>query len=402
MLRKNLPTVLIVGTGRIGQALGAMALRNCNVVLHDKNQEREKQVFEKLAENRRHLAKEFPQFFQNRHQIPSVTRSNGQPLSSLTRQKNGKIDAILSAVPYHANEEVSHLAIQNGIHYLDMTEDLKSTQLLKKRLQHKSGGHSTFFIPNNGIAPGFISILAKEAITRLKAQDPEMDIIENVTLRVGALPLYPPSHPLQYALTWSLEGCINQYVHDCIAVQNHQLVNIPPLTEYGRIRIRGEEYEEFSTSGGLGHLGHTLQSSVHTVMYKTLRYVGHHEKMRFLLEDLQMKHHPKELFTLLSRVLPTTVQDIVLLHVTARGKSSKNESPSREFSITRTISPRTIGKIQLTAIETATASSTISVLELLLSGQLTTAAATTGLCHVENISYQQFVETHFANLYLRY
>src|ERR1700730_10677793 len=104
--------------------------------------------------------------------------------------------AVLSAAPYHATRLIAEAAKAAGAHYLDLTEDVASTRVVK----HLAAGSRTAFIPQCGLAPGFITIVASDLASRF-------DELQDVRMRVGALPKFP-SNALNYNLTWSTAGVI--------------------------------------------------------------------------------------------------------------------------------------------------------------------------------------------------
>jgi saccharopine dehydrogenase-like NADP-dependent oxidoreductase len=105
--------------------------------------------------------------------------------------------AVLSAAPYHLTVAIAEAALATGTHYLDLTEDVAST----RRIRELAEGAGTAFIPQCGLAPGFISIVAADLARGF-------DKLDSVRMRVGALPAYP-SNALNYNLTWSTAGVIN-------------------------------------------------------------------------------------------------------------------------------------------------------------------------------------------------
>ncbi len=107
--------------------------------------------------------------------------------------------AVLSAAPYHATRTIAEAAKAAGAHYLDLTEDVASTRAVKQLAE----GARTAFIPQCGLAPGFITIVASDLASRF-------DALQDVRMRVGALPKFP-SNALNYNLTWSTDGVINEY-----------------------------------------------------------------------------------------------------------------------------------------------------------------------------------------------
>ncbi len=161
--------------------------------------------------------------------------------------------ALLSACPYHLTLPLARLAIQARAHYLDLTEDVASTRAVRD-------------LPQCGLAPGFISIVANDIAGRF-------DALDTISMRVGALPEYP-TNSLIYNLTWSTDGVINEYCEPCTAIVNGEVVEVPPLGQREEFSLDGITYESFNTSGGLGTLGDTLQGEVRNLRYQTIRYPG--------------------------------------------------------------------------------------------------------------------------------
>ena len=116
------------------------------------------------------------------------------------------VDAVISSLPYYCNVGVAEAARHAGIHYFDLTEDVEVTRAVRRIAE----GAGTAFVPQCGLAPGFISIAAAELITHF-------DEVRAVKLRVGALPQHP-NNVLKYSLTWSTEGLINEYGNPCQAI----------------------------------------------------------------------------------------------------------------------------------------------------------------------------------------
>ena len=135
--------------------------------------------------------------------------------------------AVLSAAPFHLTIKIAEAARAAGVHYLDLTEDVAASQ----RIRALADGASTAFIPQCGLAPGFISIVAADLAARFERLD-------TVRMRVGALPAYP-SNALNYNLTWNTEGVINEYIEPCEAIVDGRRVMVPAL----------EEREEFALDG---------------------------------------------------------------------------------------------------------------------------------------------------------
>ena len=113
------------------------------------------------------------------------------------------MDAVVSAAPFIANPQIAETAAECGVHYFDLTEDVKVTQFVKELAEDAD----TAFVPQCGVAPGFVSLAGVHIIK-------QFDEIDQLTLRVGALP-DQPNNRLKYNLTWSTEGLVNEYLHPC-------------------------------------------------------------------------------------------------------------------------------------------------------------------------------------------
>jgi saccharopine dehydrogenase-like NADP-dependent oxidoreductase len=166
-------------------------------------------------------------------------------------------------------------------------------------------------MPQCGLAPGFIGIVAHHL-----AQG--FDTLHEVKMRVGALPAFP-TNALKYNLTWSVDGLINEYCHPCEAIRGGKNIEVLPLEGLEHFSLDGTEYEAFNTSGGLGTLCETLAGRVQTLDYKSVRYPGHRDLMKMLLEELQLNQDTETLKAIMRKSIPSTMQDVVLVFVTVSG-----------------------------------------------------------------------------------
>jgi saccharopine dehydrogenase-like NADP-dependent oxidoreductase len=288
--------------------------------------------------------------------------------------------AVLSALPFESNPFVAEQAVKYDLHYLDLTEDIETTKkvLSFEKLSNKA------LIPQCGLAPGFITITAMHLMKRL-------DSCESLKLRVGALPRYP-SNMLKYNLTWSTEGLINEYANPCEVLRDGQLVTVEPLQGYEELVVDGVNYEAFNTSGGLGSLCRSLQGKVGAVNYKSIRYPGHCDYMRLLMNELRMTQHQDVLKDIFERALPQTYQDQVIVYVSAIGKWQGNFA---EYTYARTVHHQTIYDQNWSAIQITTAAGICGVLDLLLEGKLPQK----GFVRQEDVDYHQFITNRFGRYY---
>ncbi len=222
--------------------------------------------------------------------------------------KQIKIKGIVSCLPHNLTLNVAKIASLAGLYYFDLTEDVASTEAIYQLAENSEKG---VFVQQCGLAPGIISIIAHSIMQ-------EFDELSKVKMRVGALPANI-SNSLGYAFTWSIEGVINEYVNPCPAVVDYDCVMIPALDDLETIKINGASYEAFNTSGGLGSLVTTYAGKVREMNYKTIRYPGHCNKMKFLLQDLKFCDDQEALIHNLKKVVPQTSNDVVLIYVSVEG-----------------------------------------------------------------------------------
>ncbi|MBP1622577.1 MAG: lysine 6-dehydrogenase [Acidobacteria bacterium] len=291
-----------------------------------------------------------------------------------------EIDAIVSCLPYYCNFTVAEMALKFKMHYFDLTEDVEVSRYIAKL----SSGAGTAFVPQCGLAPGFISIIANELMTHFEELD-------TVKLRVGALPINP-SNALKYSLTWSTDGLINEYGNVCYGVENGESTALLPLEGYETIEVDGLLYEGFNTSGGIGTLAETYRGKVKTMNYKTLRYPGHCEKVHFLMQDLKLNQDRGTLKRILENAIPKTLQDVVLIYVSVMGKQ---HGSLFEENYVKKLYHREIAGRLWSAIQVTTACGLCAVADLVLQS----AAPPKGFVTQESIRYQDFLENRFGRYY---
>jgi len=289
-------------------------------------------------------------------------------------------DAVISAVPFHATATVAEAAVNQNLHYLDLTEDVGVTQAVSRLAARAQRA----LIPQCGLAPGLISIVGMDLARRFEQLD-------TLRLRVGALPQFP-SNAFGYNLTWSTDGVINEYIKPCEAIVDGRLVEVPALEGLEHFGLDGIAYEAFNTSGGLGSLCTALAGRVRTLDYRTIRYPGHRDAMRLLLDDLRFRERPEELRTILERALPATQQDVVVVFATATGV---REGRAWQDSYVARVPAREYAGRWRTAIELTTAAAICAVLDLLHEGRI----AQQGLVHQEQIPLQDFLDNRFGKVY---
>lgn len=311
---------------------------------------------------------------------PMVLDVTDQP--RLLEAMQGKF-AALSACPFNITKYVAEAAALAGVHYLDLTEDVACTRLVKSLAESASSA----FIPQCGLAPGFITILAYDLAKRF-------DRLKNVHMRVGALPKYP-SNALKYNLTWSTDGLINEYCNPCEAIVNGRLIEVPPLEQIELFSLDGVNYEAFNTSGGLGTLCETLDGKVENLNYRTVRYPGHRDIMKMLLQDLGLKDRQPLLKEIFESALPVTYQDVVLVFVNVSGWK-KGQLVQESYA--HKIYSQTINGKLWSAIQITTAAGICTVLDLLAQGKLPQR----GFVKQEDVQFQDFINNRFGRYYAKH
>jgi saccharopine dehydrogenase (NAD+, L-lysine-forming) len=289
------------------------------------------------------------------------------------------VDAVVSCLPYHLNARVAEVANVAGVHYLDLTEDVSTSHLLQQLAENSR----TVLMPHCGLAPGFICVVGASLAARL-------DAVQRIELRVGALPR-TPSNALGYAFNWSPAGVVNEYLNDCEQLHDGVRVIVPPLEDLEMIIIEGTQYEAFTTSGGLGTMCETFAGRVDRLDYKSIRYPGHRDLIRFLLHELRLAHKRGMVQELLADAYPPVRDDLVVLYAAAEGARA-GRAAREEF--VRLYHPQTITGHVRTAIAWTTAAGAVAMVELLAQGVLPDA----GLVHQEDVPLDVFLETSAGQL----
>lgn len=251
---------------------------------------------------------------------PHSFGQNGKAVEALSGCR-----AILSALPYRYNELIAHAALKAGCHFCDLGGNNDVTEKVLE-LDDWATEVGLSVIPDCGLAPGLVSVLTAHAVRK-------MDSVANVFIRVGGLPqnnrLNPP---INYSLSFSPEGLINEYAEPCLVLKDGKLVKVPPLTGIEGIHFSetpGTDYVAFHTSGGASTLPKTMRGAVQNLDYKTIRYPGH----AFIFNGLRklgmfseageggaFSMAPRDmLIRCMKNVLDLNAPDMILLRVLAQG-----------------------------------------------------------------------------------
>jgi len=358
--------VLIVGAGKIGSLIAFLLANTSDYHIY-------------LADSEPHNEniKRLPKLIHC--EIISLDISNEAALDAFL--KKNSMDAIVSSLPYYVNLPVAKAAKKFNVHYFDLTEDVQTTQAIGALAQNAPKA----FVPQCGLAPGFISIITNDLMKHFPST------IDKVKMQVGALPINI-SNALQYSLTWSIDGLINEYGNLCHGIANGEPAWLHPLDDLEIIKIDGLTYEAFNTSGGSGNLVNSHAGKVKHLSYKTIRYPGHCEKIKFLMQDLNLNEDRATLKHILENSIPRTFQDVVLIYVSVTGIK---ENQLVEVNYVKKLYPKIIQNISWSAIQMTTASSICAVIDIVLSN----ASAYQGLIYQEQFSLDTLLANRFGVYY---
>ena len=354
--------ILLLGAGKIGAAITELlcASGDYDLVVAD----REQAYLDAI----------------HRHDAARV-QADVEDVAALSHLMTGR-DAVVSALPYYLNVRVAAAARAAGLHYFDLTEDVETTRAVKAIAE----GASTAFMPQCGLAPGFVSIVAFDLARRFES-------LETVRMRVGALPQYP-TNALNYNLTWSTDGLINEYCNPCEAIHESKRIEVLALQGIEHFSLDGVRYEAFNTSGGLGTLCDTLDGKVRELNYKTVRYPGHCDYVSMLVNDLRLGERRALFRDVLETAIPMTLQDVVLVFVTATGR---RKGRLTQESYASKIYAKDINGITWSAIQVTTAAGLCTVVDLMRDAKLPNK----GFVRQEDVALGDFLDNRFGRHYAR-
>jgi lysine 6-dehydrogenase len=181
------------------------------------------------------------------------------------------VAATMSALPYYLNYPMTEIAVEAGSHFCDLGGNT-GIVVQQKELAGRAREAGVSIVPDCGLAPGMVNILAAEGIRQL-------DRPREVYLKVGGLP-QRPEPPLSYQVVYSLEGVLDYYTTLTWVLRDGKPLQMEALSECERLDVPGVgELEAFHTAGGLSLMAQTYAGKLERMEYKTLRYPGHARAM---------------------------------------------------------------------------------------------------------------------------
>ena len=243
---------------------------------------------------------------------------------SAVRAVMGESDAVMSAIPYYFNLDLARHAVEVGVHFCDLGGNTEIV-FKQKELDAKARAKKVTIVPDCGIAPGMVNILAQYGIEKL-------DTVTAVRIYVGGLP-QNPEPPLNYQIVYSLEGVLDYYTTLSWVVRDGKRVQVKALSEREPVKFPAPvgELEAFHTAGGLSTMAWRYEGKIPTMEYKTLRYKGHAQLMESIrdlglldLDPVEVKGEkviPRDAFiaTVGPKLTKPKSKDLVALRVTVEG-----------------------------------------------------------------------------------
>src|SRR3954471_20701357 len=233
-------------------------------------------------------------------------------------------DAVMSAIPYYFNLQLAQCAVEAGVHFSDLGGNTEIV-FKQKELAAQAKAKGITVVPDCGVAPGMVNILAQYGIEQL-------DSVDSARIYVGALP-QNPEPPLNYQIVYSLEGVLDYYTTLSWVLRNGKRTQVRALSELESVSFGDGvgTLEAFHTAGGLSTMAFRYEGKIPEMEYKTLRYPGHAERMEAIRElglleldpvDVKgMKVIPREVFMAIvaPRLTKPQGKDLLALRVVVSG-----------------------------------------------------------------------------------
>jgi len=281
----------------------------------------------------------------------------------------GEYDAAISCVWYGFNPGLTRAAIEARCHLVDLggNNDAVRAQLA---LNDEAEAADVIIVPDCGLAPGMVAVLAADGIGRL-------DTVNSVRIRVGGLP-QSPRPPLNYQMVFAAEGLINEYWEPCVILEDGRKKTVNPMTSVELLEFDGVgKLEAFYTSGGTSTLPDTYEGKIDFLDYKTIRYPGHCGLFKPMLDiglasrsEIRIGEQMVEPRALLKAILDKNLSfgdlDMVLVRVIVEG-----EKDDQDKTIVYEIVDRQDAKSGLTAMMRTTAFPAAIIAQMTAAGEIT-------------------------------
>ncbi|HZV71824.1 MAG TPA: saccharopine dehydrogenase C-terminal domain-containing protein [Saprospiraceae bacterium] len=346
--------IFIAGAGGIGRAAALLMLDNqtwdCEVVLADAS---ESQLNEAKAWIEKGLSK--------KGRLVTFVISSVDDVHAFENILSG-CNVMLDCLPGKFAPALARLCLEYGLHYANLTEYVKESA----EITEMAADAETGFILQTGLAPGYVNSVALHLIESFKKKY-GAEKLERLAMRVGALTQYTES-PHYYGFTWSTIGVATEYIKPSEAVRNHEIVELPSLSERETLIINGKRYEADLTSGGAADLPKVLKEEIRNIDYKTIRYPGHYEWVQaWLKNDTNPESKIERLEKYLVDNVPHVEDDVIVIYASVTGYDQSGQLRSIQHA--QHIYPMMFGSITMRAIQICTAAPLVECARLLLTGE---------------------------------
>ncbi len=273
-------------------------------------------------------------------------------------------DCVISCVPPELNPDLAELCLNLGINYCDLGGNDRIVQQ-QLQLHEQAREKSVWIVPNCGLAPGLVNILALRGLQHF-------DSPRHVSLRVGDVPLHPEP-PFNFRISWSADRILADYTNPARIIRNGRVVEVDALSGSETMQFEEapfSEMEAFCTQGGMSTLTERLEGEVESFDHKTIRWPGHAHQMRFVLglglgEERRIGVHTHLTYRdiLVRRLRDTlggTYEDAVLMRVLVQG-----DIDGERRSLLYEMVERYDESSQLTAMMRCTALPTVTIARLI-------------------------------------
>ena len=246
-------------------------------------------------------------------------------------------DAVMSAIPYYFNFQLAQCAVEAGVHFCDLGGNTEIV-FQQKELAAAAAARGVTIVPDCGVAPGMVNILAQYGIAQL-------DSVDALRIFVGGLPQHPEP-PLNYKIVYSLEGVLDYYTTLSWVVRDGKRVQVTALSELETVNFPEPvgDLEAFHTAGGLSTMAFRYEGTIPSMEYKTLRYPGHAAIMKTIrdlglldMEPVDVKGTtviPRDVFVSVvgPKLTMPDSHDLLALRVTVTGTKDGQEA-RRQFDL---------------------------------------------------------------------
>ena len=339
-------TVNIAGAGGIGKAAALIALNtygfDVKVVIGDRDEK---------------ALKAAKSYVHNHPNLETYIIHDGD--DEALHSQFQRSDVVLDCLPGSLAPRVAKMARRFNCHYANLTEYVDETNEIKGIAANARTG----FVLQTGLAPGYINILGLKLFNDFCEKYGVEEVID-IEMKVGALTKTAIA-PHFYGFTWSPIGVATEYVKDAVVLRDHQVVKVPALSEIQKLMIGGDWYEANFTSGGAADLPSALKDKVKNLDYRTLRFPGHYEWVK---EVLQSTPQGVDAITYLQDIMLSTIpqydDDMVVLYAHVTGLDRQGRLRRLDKNIT--VEASFLAGQKLTAIQSTTAAPLIEVARMLL------------------------------------